>query len=79
MYIYTVGCYPAFQYDNCFEEEYLCNENKYSAEEFEKQCKEAGLKSDVDEIVKHLKEKYGYKELNIQASIDINGMKNETK
>jgi len=69
MFVYTVGCYPEFQYDDCFEEEYLVHKNEYTKEEFEAQCREIESFK-VSEIVEHLKKNHGYTEIEVQAFVN---------
>ncbi len=67
---YVLACYPTFQYDDCFEEVHLTNETKYSKEEFEKQCREAGTR-DIFEITAFLKANYQYKDIEVHVLVDI--------
>lgn len=70
MFVYILACYPAFQYDDCFQEIHLVNDKNYTNEEFEKHCKDAES-NDIDIIKNYLIIKHGYKELEPHAVVDI--------
>lgn len=66
--------YKIYNYDgDC---EFLCNENKFTKEEFDKMCREAptwlNISYDVNNIVCYLVDNYNFGRIEVQADFVAN-------
>lgn len=73
MYLYRIGCYPKFEYDDCLSEDILWHENKFTQEEFKQHCKEAYNKTEDStwRMAEYLIKNKGYVKPDFQGEVDI--------